>query len=322
MKKIIQIKSDRKSTHLRIEYMVGNYCNYKCWYCGPHANGGTHRWSNNTDLLYKNMSHLLNYFIKNGKNTFELNYVGGEPTLWPDIASFTRKIKENFKCEVSLTTNGSRTLRWWEENAKAFDKIRFSCHPGHVDIDHYIKVCDLVFEQDVGMNALILMDPTNWDESIRLIEECKKSKHPWFVNAMEVFSQHSYTEEQKKYISKVIKRRPSLWWILRHDSVFAPSPKVVYEDGSEEEIERNFLSLNGLNSFRGWQCNLGLDNINIQKDGILTGTCSMKLYGEDSFYNIYDEDFVEKFNPKLIPITCERDWCWCQPEQLLDKKLV
>lgn len=43
MKNLIQVKSDAKRDHLRIEYMIGNYCNYKCWYCGPHANGGTHR---------------------------------------------------------------------------------------------------------------------------------------------------------------------------------------------------------------------------------------------------------------------------------------
>jgi len=322
MKKIIEVKSDKKSDHLRIEYMVGNYCNFKCWYCSPYANGGTHRWVKDTELLLKNFRHLFNYFIANGKTNFELNYVGGEPTLWPDIGEFSRKIKEEFNCIVTLTTNGSRTLRWWDQNADVFDKIRFSCHPGQVDIDHYIKVCDLVYEKGIGMNALVLMDPTRWEESVELIEKCKKSKYQWFVNAMEVFSQHEYTEEQKKYISKNVKRRAGLLWILKHENIFSPQPKVVFEDETVKSIERNFLSLNDVNRFRGWECNLGLDNINIQKDGKMSGTCGMKLYGKDVFYNIYDEDFCNKFNPELKPVICEVERCWCQPEQLLDKRKI
>jgi MoaA/NifB/PqqE/SkfB family radical SAM enzyme len=302
--------------------MVGNYCNFSCWYCGPHANGGTHRWHEDTEFLIKNFRHMFDFFMKNGKTSFELNLLGGEPALWPDVAYFSKEIKRTHPVEVTMTTNGSRTLRWWDQNADAFDKIRFSCHPNEVDVDHYISVLDLVFSKGISMNALVLMDPTNWDRSVEIIEKCKKSKYPWFLNAVEVFSQYQYTEEQRQYIAKCVKRRPSLWWILKHDIKSFKKPRVVFEDGKSKYIERNFLSLNDLNHFRGWSCNVGLDNINIQKDGILTGTCNMKLYGEDFYYNIYDLDFVEKFNPELKPVICEVDNCWCQPEQLLDKKKV
>lgn len=322
MKNIVEVKSDKPSTHLRIEYMVGNYCNFSCWYCGPHANGGTHRWHEDTEFLLKNFRHMFDFFMKNGKTSFELNLLGGEPALWPDVAYFSKEIKRTHPVEVTMTTNGSRTLRWWDQNADAFDKIRFSCHPNEVDVDHYINVLDLVFSKGISMNALVLMDPTNWDRSIEIIEKCKKSKYPWFLNAVEVFSEHQYTEEQRKYIAKCVKRRPSIWWILKHDIKSFKKPRVVFEDGKSKYIERNFLSLNDLNHFKGWSCNVGLDNINIQKDGILTGTCNMKLYGKDFYYNIYDVDFVEKFNPELKPVICEVDSCWCQPEQLLDKKKV
>lgn len=322
MKKIIEVKSDRPSTHLRIEYMVGNYCNYKCWYCGPHANGGTHRWHSDTESLLKNFRYLFDFFIKNGKTSFELNLLGGEPTLWPDIVYFTKEIKRTHPVTVTMTSNGSRTLRWWNENADIFDKIRFSCHPTEVDIKHYISVLDLVFSKNITMNSLVMMDPTNWDKSVDIIEQCKKSKYPWFINALEVYSKYQYTEEQKQYLVKHIKRRPSLWWILKHENPFDKNPKVVFEDKTSKSIERNFLSLNDLNHFKGWSCNLGIDNINIQKDGILTGVCGMKLYGKDFYYNIYDTDFIEKFNPTLKPVICEVDNCWCQPEQLLDKKQI
>lgn len=322
MKDIIEVISNKKDTHLRIEYMVGNYCNYKCWYCGPHANGGTHRWFNDTSLLIDNFNYLFDYFSRNGKQTFELSLVGGEPSLWPDLINFITKLKKDNPVYVSMITNGSRSLRWWDENAKFFDKIRFSCHVEQVDIDHFINVCDLVYEKNVTMNTLIMMDPTRWEECVELIHKCKKSKHSWFINAVEVFSQHTYTNDQKKFIEKSIKRYPNIFWILKHENIFSNSPKIVFSDGKVKKINTNFLSLNNYNKFKGWECNLGKDNINIQKDGILTGVCGMKLYGESFYYDIYDKDFQKKFNPQLKPVICERETCYCQPEQLLNKKKI
>jgi len=320
MKSVVEVKNFEKPTHLRIEYMVGNTCNFKCWYCPPMAHAATHRYSDNYDLLLKNTLHLLKHYSECGKKTFELNYVGGEPTLWPRIAEFSREIKKHYKCTVTINTNASRTLRWWDENGTAFDKIRMSCHHGDVDIDHYVKVADLLYEKGCNLNALILMDPSHWDKCLSLIEKCKQSKYPWFVSAMEVYSHLSYTEEQKKYISEHMKRRPGLLWILKHENkIFGYNPKVIFDDGSSKAVHRNWLSLNDLNRFRGWVCNLGIDNINIHHDGKISGTCNMKLFGLQEYFNIYEEDFVEKFHPELKPVICEVDRCYCQPESNLDK---
>lgn len=319
MNKIIQIKSDKPSTHLRIEYMVGNTCNYKCQYCSDYANGGQYRWHSDTEFVLNNFRHLLDHYSRQGKTSFELNYVGGEPTLWPSIEKFTKAIKEEYNCRIVLTTNGSRTLRWWEQNATLFDKIHFSLHVGEADIDHYIKVCDLCFEKGVNLNSLVMMYPPKWDECVAAIEKCKSSKYPWFLNALEVYSEYQYTNEQKEYIAEVIKRRPSIFWILKHEQLRSNKPTVTFDNGTKKKVDRNWISLNNLNHFKDWQCNLGVDGINIQRDGRISGVCGMPLYGEHTFYNIYDVDFKERFNPTLVPVICKVDNCYCQPEQLLDK---
>ena len=46
MKDLIKIETIEPKNRLRIEYMVGNYCNYKCLYCGDYANGGDTLWPN------------------------------------------------------------------------------------------------------------------------------------------------------------------------------------------------------------------------------------------------------------------------------------
>ena len=320
MKELIKIETMESKNRLRIEYMVGNYCNYKCLYCGDYANGGDTRWPNDYESLIKHFTHLLDFYIANGRDRFEVNLLGGEPTLWPNVAKFARDLKAMYNVKVTMTTNGSRTIRWWEKNAKAFDKILFSYHHKEADLPHFINVLDTVYDQGIPMNTLVMMDPTVWDECIYAIEQMKQSKRRWFISAMEVHPPQ-YTTEQREVFKKHAKRRPPILKVLKDEweNVIKGRTKLIYSDGSKKRVERNYLSTNNLNNFKGWMCNIGIENINIQKSGQITGVCGNLVYGEDNLYNLYDPDFVTKFNPKLVPSVCTKCVCWCQPEQLMTK---
>ena len=322
MKEIIRIDTMESKNRLRIEFMIGNYCNYKCWYCGPYANGGDTRWHNNYNELVKNFRHLLDFYVRNGRNKFEVNLLGGEPTLWPDVAKFARELKTNYNVKITVSSNASRTLRWWEKNVTAFDKVLFSYHHKEVtDINQYIDVLDLVYSKGIPINALVLIDPTAYEECVEAIEIMKqRSKHPWFISAMEVHPPQ-YTGNQRDIFKDHTKRRPPIWRVFKdeHENILKGKTKVTYNDGSKEKVNRNFFSVNDLNEFEGWMCNIGIENINIQKDGTITGTCGNLLYGEEKFYNLYDKDFTEIFNPDLVPTVCTKNKCWCQPEMLMTK---
>jgi organic radical activating enzyme len=321
MKELVRIETMEASNRLRIEYMIGNYCNYNCLYCGPYANGGDFRWPKDYESLMKNFTHLLDFYVANGRNKFEVNLLGGEPSLWPSVAQFARDLKKLYDLKVTMTTNGSRTLRWWDKNAEAFDKILFSFHQKEADINHYIKVLDNVYDKGIPLNALIMMDPTVWNECVASIEIMKKSsKNSWFICAMEVHPPQ-YTSEQRTFFKNHVKRKPPIWRILKDEweNIVKGKTKALYNDGSREKVERNFFSVNNLNNFEGWICNIGIENINIQKDGKISGVCNNFLYGEQQFYNLYDSDFIKKFNPKLVPTLCTKNKCWCQPEMLMTK---
>lgn len=320
-KELVRVETIESKNRLRIEYMVGNYCNYQCWYCGPYANGGDTRWHHDYTQLIKNFCHLLDFYEKNGKNKFEINILGGEPSIWPDVAKFARDLKSKYNVKITMTTNGSRTLRWWNENADAFDKILFSYHQKEADLMHFINVLDAVYKRGIPLNTLVLMDPTAWDDCVHAIEVMKStSKYPWFICATEVHPPR-YTSEHRKFLKNHIKRRPPVWRVLKdeYENILKGKTKVIYSDGSKEKVERNFLSINDSNYFEGWMCNIGIENINIQKDGKITGTCANLLYGEDKFYNLYDPNFTKNFNPKLKPSLCTSHACWCQPEMLMTK---
>jgi MoaA/NifB/PqqE/SkfB family radical SAM enzyme len=320
-KQIVKIETMESKNRLRVEFMVGNYCNYSCWYCGPYANGGDTRWPTDYDQLMINFKHLLDFYVQNGRNDFEINILGGEPSLWPNVARFARDIKSRYNAKVTMTTNGSRTLRWWDENASAFDKILFSYHHKETDINHYIKVLDLVYDKKIALNALVLMDPTCWDECVQALEIMKsKSTRSWFICATEVHPPQ-YSDKQREIFKNNVKRRPPILRVLKdeYQNILKGKTTVKYNDGSKSKVERNFLSVNQLNHFAGWMCNIGIENINIQKDGKISGTCGNFVYGENIFYNLYDTDFVKKFNPLLVPSLCTAQGCWCQPEILMTK---
>lgn len=320
MKDLVRIETMEPKNRLRIEFMVGNYCNYKCWYCGPYANGGDTRWHKDYDELLINFTHLLEFYVRNGRDSFEVNILGGEPSMWPDIVRFSNDLKSRFNVKFTMTTNGSRTLRWWDENAKAFDKILFSYHHKEANLEHYINVLDLVYKKNIPVNSLVLMDSSCWDLCIDAINTMQQSKQPWFICALEV-NPPNYTPKQKEFFKKHVKRRPPIWRILKdeHENLFKGKTTVTYKDGVKQKVERNFFSTNDLNHFEGWMCNIGIENINIQKDGKITGVCGNLVYGEDTFYNLYASDFTKNFQPSLVPSICTKNNCWCQPEMLMTK---
>lgn len=321
MKKIIKIETMEPKNRLRIEYMAGNFCNYKCSYCGPDANGGNVSWPKDFDMLVKHFRHLLDFYVRNGRDKFEINILGGEPSMWPDIVKFARIMKSEYNTKITMTTNGSRTLRWWEENADAFDKILFSYHHKEATLDHFINVLDIVYDKGVPLNALVLMDPNYWDEIVTAIETMKTtSRNSWFICAMEVHPPR-YTEEQREIFKKHVKRMPPIFRLVKdeYENILKGKTKVIFDDGSKEKVERNYFSINDLNNFEGWMCNVGIESINIKADGKLTGTCNNRLFDENIFYNLYDPKFTEKFNPQLVPTVCEKSKCWCQPEMLMTK---
>lgn len=314
---IKQVINSQDLKTLRIEYMIGNTCNHKCWYCFKGSNEGDFRWTDDFDTIVNNFFHLLDHYKTIGKDRFEIHIVGGEPTLWPDLGKFIKRIKENYNVWASISTNGSRTLRWWEQYAEYFDDVMISVHHEYADIEHLKNVADTVYKKGPVVNTMILMDPKAWDNCINIISQLQKSKYRWFINAMEVMHPTiSYTPEQLKFINNSIKRFPNPFWLVKKLKKLKRKPKVVFNNGKTKSVNRNWIGLNKQNNFKGWMCNIGVDNLYIDKDGRITGACRTTLFEN---YNINDTNFVEKFNPIIKPKICDMNFCGCQPEQLLNK---
>jgi molybdenum cofactor biosynthesis enzyme MoaA len=312
---IVKINSNKSQDTLRIELFLSNICNYKCWYCFPGSNEGTHRWPK-LNTIVDNLSHLLDYYKVNlGKKKFHLHVIGGEPTLWSEFEDFVNHFKKNYNCTITMSSNGSRTLRWWEEHGQNFDEVMLSCHHESVDVTHISSVAEILYKKKVWTTAMVLMDPREWDRCVNIVEELKKNNSGWPITAVEIYhATVTYTDDQKKYISKSLKKFPNIFYYLKSKKNEYKNTTVYYNDGKSKKVDVNWLSLNDMNKFYGWSCNIGIDTLYINNDGAVTAACGEFLYNLKYKFNIFESNFKEKFKPILIPTTCYQKSCHCQPE--------
>jgi MoaA/NifB/PqqE/SkfB family radical SAM enzyme len=321
---IVEVQQNWKKDTVRIELTLSNICNYKCWYCFPGCNEGTFKWPE-FDTYVKNLSYLLDYYLEHtDKKKFDFHVLGGEATHWKRFFDLIEYFKTRYNCIFTLTTNGSKSIQWWEKAAPYLDYVSISVHHEYCKPEHIKNVADFLYEKNVIVAALMLMDPFEWDKCMNVIEDLKTSKHKWSIRYVELIIQESvkYTEEQKKILSTLRARRANIWWFLKNNKSYRSKVKVFDTTGKRHKVSDEKIILERMNQFNGWECNLGVDWIAIKMDGTVSGICGNGLFDKIEKFNINDPDFTEKFKPNIVPTTCQQHECWCMFEANMSKRKV
>jgi organic radical activating enzyme len=269
---------------------------------------------------------LDEYTRKLGKTKFRLTVAGGEPTLWKDLEKFISLVKEKHNVYFTIASNGSRTIRWWEEYGQTLDNAHLSHHLDQGNVEHITNVADILYSKNVKTTVKILMDPKLWDQGISDIEYMKtNSKHPWFIQTARVIgADKEYTPEQIDALNTDLKRMPDFKWFWRNRRLLKAEIKlydsIVTTDTGENINARPGLYINNdWNNFLNWQCSVGLDRLYISWKGNLAGACGSKLFGLDDYFNILSEDFKQSFVVNPIPTTCVFARCDCMPDNHITK---
>jgi organic radical activating enzyme len=319
----IKVISTQAANTLQIRFFPTDICNFDCSYCFPGSHEGKYRFSKDVNLVIKNFRILLDTYKTIGKTKFHVTLAGGgEPTMWPGIEQFCKEIKESHDCFITIVTNGSRTVRWWEENSAYFDDAVLSCHNEFVDIEHYVKVADLLFAAGINVTGLMLMDAANWDRCVSYIERMQASEHPWYIETKPVVEAPGhgvdmYTEEQLTYIDG-IKRIPDSKWLMKRLHEFKIFESVVlFDDNTAHTARPHEIITNNWNHFKGWTCNVGFEGISITANGNVHSSCRVMLFNNP--INIFSNDFAMTEMPSQV--TCPFDTCACQPETHITKFL-
>ena len=231
-----------------------------------------------------------------------------------------KSIKQTADVFVRISTNASRTLSYWNDKTELFDEITISVHNEFADLDHIIKVADLIYsKRRSNLYVFVLMDPFNWDKSVQCLDYLMANSKEWFLSPQPVLFNNVtvYNDEQKAYLQTVSNRECKD--VKRLDPNYT---MVFYDDTTVERYDYKKIVLNNLNNFYGYNCNLGIDRLYINIQGNVRGACGEILFGGD--LNIKDLDFEKKLSAhkELKPVICKQSTCGCGAEIILDKELI
>ena len=330
----IAVVNTSTDDELSIEMIIGTTCNFKCSYCFPECNDGKYRWpvGSQVDAIHKNLSYLFDVYKAYGKTKFAILITGGEPTLWPELGSFARYFKEKYDARISISTNGSRTMRWWKQHAHNFSSIGVSVHNEESDIEQIIELLDWVYlNTDTAVHAAVLMDNKNWDKCVSMVERLQQHNVPWLVRAREVIDGNDiveYTSSQLKYLENKTKKSPPLEYRKKMEQENKINDRIgkaftIYNDSKEDFSSVKWYA-NNWHLVKGWKCSLGVDRFVVNPDGMISGSCKAdNVFNLESPLNIYDNALPDKFSLKDInPLICKMPACMCSTELALSKEMV
>ena len=321
---IIPIASEkvRPTLHKTIEWSLHNVCNYNCSFCGPEHKIGDRRWKS-LDTYKMYVDKLLN---ATGPNPWFI-LTGGEPTLFPEFIELMSYLKAK-GAYVCLITNGSRTLRWWEEckDAKILDSLYITYHPEQTtNYKHVAEVLNLFHDEPTKTNCFITHTNTHTTmdlvmESLGFLLENTASK----IEIKHMNSPDHYdiklnlTDSQIAYIKKSYfgKKLNKTQSDIPLENQYENKIAITYNNdtvevfsGAQELIKQN------QNHFLNWMCNVNNDVLTVENNLCRRGQMDCKISGIVADLDVDEVSFIDEY------VKCPYGSCYCSGN-LYTKKYI
>lgn len=298
---------------MTIEWVCTNMCNYSCYYCAEDLHANTHGFPE-LETAINFYSHVHND-IYDGQKFISIS--GGEPTLWKDLAKFYNAITP-MNYIISMTTNASRTIRWWKEFVEECDKIDridISVHLAYANLDHIISVCKILQDYTL-VNVMIMMDPNLIQEGVNFAKKLSSTemdisiliKPLAFRNGIQ--NVYQYEKDDIKFIESFSYNK----WKKENRKLSLTSEILPVIDGETVKINK-LISMIGKNqhSFTGWWCEIGKRRLVVRYDGTVTGAqCSTS-------HTIKLGDIKSGVISQIDGVICKNKYCDCIPDMRIPK---
>ncbi len=298
-------------------------CNYSCTYCPPQNSDGKYRWPNEEQTANL-IDFSKNFYSNVDINSTDFDVMGGEPTMWPAFSEFCEEMSKH--CLVGLSTNGSRTERYWKK-LKITNPFRYfviSFHPETADIDHVINVAKIMYEKTPAITIFVLYLPSYKQKCLELYNRVKNSDLRISIKLKPIYStlrfKPNYTSEDWKVIQeteRVGRRWPDEDMERVFPDVTIKNPAIDLDGMVYENLDH--LENNQQNNFKNWLCHIGTDLIYIGPDGNVRGSaCGVSKYlKRKPLANAYkDKTFIK---PKAV--ICPYSECHCPADAEILKKV-
>jgi len=188
----VRFESYIKEKH--ILWDIGRRCNYDCSYCWPSVHSKTEPYHLET-RLFDVFDQIKNWM---GDTPARWAFGGGEPTLYPGFKRLLSKIKEHNKDSwVTVTSNGSRTERYWEELFPLINGLNLSLHFEFADIEHYKHIFELSKKRIQFTSGKLMTVPGRVEESFDIAKQIGLRGHNWECMVVPIRDQgHSGAHEE------------------------------------------------------------------------------------------------------------------------------
>lgn len=304
-KKLIQIQN--LNNEIFVYWVLTDFCNQKCHYCPPSLNHGTYANAikpghPTDDQLDQFVDKLIDIGKISGKR-LRVCVSGGEPTVHAKLPDLIHRLKPHGY--ITVVTNGTRSVKWWNQLATLPDSVIISLHPEYYD-SKKIRINDLsrlLIDNDRSIQYNLMCDSSRWDIVMSIVNDISEEFRSFVVPKvvyMHSFRQLPYTEEQLQFIHSYETRSNSkLFWKIN----------AIYSDGSVESLKSNQIFASKNNFIRGWKCSAGSQGIYVFADGsVNAGICKSQVLG-----TISDFEFLDDY------ITCPKFLCGCPGDMELNK---
>lgn len=294
-----------------VNWCLGNTCNYACSYCPEDLHNASKRWPE---------LEVIKTFIKNVKDTHTdkkiyFEFTGGEVTMYRHFIEVCQYCTE-LGIKVGLISNGSRTIRYWEENKQYFDHVCLSYHPEFANEDHFYDVIR-VLHNDIRTHVNIMMSPEHFDRCFEVANKVKDlgnismALQPLIHDFGEVL--YDYTPEQKEILDKQHELIIKHIKYTKNFNYYRGAMKMVLANGIKIPSSAHHFINNKTNNWIGWKCSSGVEQLVVDMDrSIHRGWCKI---GKPIGF-ISDEHLTF---PK-DPITCNKTMCHCNFDIMCTKE--
>lgn len=318
-----------------VTWVLNNICPYSCVYCPEIVHSGKIKTYYDWEVHKEFLDFLFDYW-KGNKITFAIT--GGEPTVHPYFEKILDKITEAGH-DVGITTNLSRSINFWESIIDKLNYVSTSFHPHYenTDIKHK-KFIDklLVLSEKTKYEVRVMMYPELWDTCIDFIDKVRETNYNWTDGAidqvmavkvledfgiLDKYCDINYTDEQLDYIDNFDFASEDI--IINHKiqernkQLYSVQEQVYLIDIENKKYIPNHIqeiSNKRLTNFSGWNCNIGIDSIYIDYDGVIKGGNCLEggIIG----------DLLSKVNWNVEPIRCGSTYCHCVTDIKITKEFV
>jgi MoaA/NifB/PqqE/SkfB family radical SAM enzyme len=255
-----------------VNWCLGNSCNFECSYCPSGLHDGSRRWPDPETI--KNF--ILKVKERHPTKILYFEFTGGEVTLYKHFTDICKFCSEN-NVKVGLISNGSRTIRYWEENKQYFDHVCLSFHPEFADENHFIEVVKTL-NNDIRTHVNIMMSPEKFEQCYELAEKVKDlgnismALQPLIHDFGDTL--YDYNDFQKKILDKQHELITKNIKFTKSFDYYRGAMRMVNESGeSLVSSAQRFISEKA-NDWSGWKCYAGVEQLIVDMDGsIYRGWC-------------------------------------------------